>query len=68
LNLTASNTNLDLAWLVPSANFVLQQNLDLTTTNWVTLTNTPALNLTSLNNDLILSPSNSSAFYRLATP
>jgi len=67
LNLTALNTNLDLAWLVPSANFVLQQNLDLTTTNWVTLTNTPALNLTNLNNELILSPSNSSAFYRLAT-
>jgi photosystem II stability/assembly factor-like uncharacterized protein len=68
LNLAASNTNLDLVWLVPSADFVLQQNLDLTTTNWVTLTNLPVLNFTNLNNELILSPSNSKGFYRLATP
>jgi hypothetical protein len=31
----------------------------------VTLTNTPALNLTNLNNELTLSPSNSSGFFRL---
>jgi hypothetical protein len=65
LNLTVSNTGLAFSWTVPSANFLLQQNLDLTTTNWVTLTNTPALNLTNLNNELTLSPSNSSGFFRL---
>jgi hypothetical protein len=53
---------------VPSTNFVLQQNLDLTGTNWVTLTNTPALNLANLQNQITLPPSSGSSFYRLAVP
>jgi hypothetical protein len=65
LNLTLSNTNLDFSWLVPSTNFVLQQNLDLTTANWVTLTNAPTLNLINLQNQIILSPTNNSGFFRL---
>ncbi|MDD5139354.1 MAG: hypothetical protein PHY43_03720 [Verrucomicrobiales bacterium] len=65
LKLAPLDTNLALSWLVPSTNFALQQSLDLTTTDWVTLTNTPTLNLTNLNNELILSPTNSSGFFRL---
>jgi hypothetical protein len=65
LSLVPSGNNLALSWIIPSANFALQQNLDLTTTNWVMLTNTPTLNLTNLNNELTLSPSNSSGFFRL---
>jgi hypothetical protein len=38
INITPSNGNFTLSWTLPSRNFVLQQNLDLTTTNWVTLT------------------------------
>ncbi len=68
LNLTFSNNYLAFSWLTPSTNFVLQQNLDLTTTNWLTLTNVPTLNFANLNNELTLSSSNSSGFYRLATP
>ena len=68
LNLTTSGNNLALSWLVPSTNFVIQQNLDLTTTNWVTLTNAPVLNLTNLQDEVILSPTGSSGYYRLATP
>ena len=68
VNITTTNSNLMLSWIIPSTNFVLQQNLDLTTTNWETLTDTPALNLTNLQNEAMLSPSNSSGFYRLATP
>ncbi|MGO9704396.1 MAG: WD40/YVTN/BNR-like repeat-containing protein [Limisphaerales bacterium] len=68
VNITTTNSNLMLSWIIPSTNFVLQQNLDLTTTNWETLTDTPALNLTNLQNEVMLSPSNSSGFYRLATP
>jgi photosystem II stability/assembly factor-like uncharacterized protein len=67
LNIAPTNSNFKLSWIVLSTNFVLQQNLDLTTTNWVTLTNTPTLNLTNLQNKVVLSPSNSSGFYRLAT-
>jgi hypothetical protein len=46
----------------------LQQNSDLTTTNWTVMTNAPVLNLTNLQNQVILSPSGSNAFYRLKTP
>jgi hypothetical protein len=48
LNIAPAGSNLALSWLLPSTNFVLQQNLDLTTTNWVTLTNTPTLNFNNL--------------------
>jgi hypothetical protein len=68
LNLISLSTNLAILWTVPSANFVLQQNVDLNTTNWMTLTDAPALNLTNLQNQVMLSPTNSSGFYRLATP
>lgn len=67
LNITPTN-GLQLSWIVPSTNLVLQQNLDLTTTDWVTLTNAPTLNLTNLQNEVILPPTNGNAFYRLSTP
>ena len=67
LNLASSSNKLAVLWIVPSTNFVLQQNLDLTTTNWVVLTNTPVLNLTNLQNEVTLSPTNSSGFFRLIT-
>jgi hypothetical protein len=68
LNMTPAGDNLTVSWLVPSTNFVLQQNSDLTTTNWTVMTNAPVLNLTNLQNQVILSPSGSNAFYRLKTP
>jgi hypothetical protein len=66
LNLIPSLGNLTLGWTVSSTNFVLQQSSDLS--SWTDLTNTPVLNLTNLQNEVILSPTNSSSFYRLATP
>lgn len=66
LNLTPFPTNLTLAWTVPSTNFVLQQSSDLI--SWVDMTNPPVLNLTNLQNEVMLSPSNRSGFYRLKTP
>ena len=65
LNLTPSSNNLALSWLVPSTNFVLQQNLNLNAGSWVTQTNIPVLNFTNLQNQVILSPSDSSGFFRL---
>ena len=67
LNIAASN-KLTLSWLMPSANFVLQQNSDLITANWTDVTNTPILNLTNLQNQVFLPMSVSNDFYRLATP
>ncbi len=63
LNLATSNTSLALSWLVPSTNFVLQQSPDLI--SWSSITDAPALNLTNLNNELTLSPSNNIGFFRL---
>ena len=68
LNIVPSSNNIALAWIIPLTNFVLQQNLDLTTTNWTVVTNPPTLNLTNLQYQVSLSPSNSSGFYRLASP
>ncbi len=67
LCVTPLSNCLALAWIVPSTNFVLQQNSDLTLANWVTLTNTPVLNLANLQEEVVLSPTNSSGFFRLIT-
>jgi hypothetical protein len=68
VNIASANGNLTLSWIIPSTNFALQQNFNLTTTNWTDLTNTSVLNLTNLQNQVILFPSNTSDFYRLSTP
>ena len=65
LNTTSANTNLTLSWIVPSASFVLQQNSDLSTGNWVILTNPPVLNPANLQNEVLISPSSSNSFFRL---
>ena len=67
LDLTPSGNQLRISWLVPSTNFVLQQNSDLATADWVTLTNTPTLNLTNVQDEVTLSPTNSLGFFRLVT-
>jgi photosystem II stability/assembly factor-like uncharacterized protein len=68
LNVNSLSSNLAISWTVPSAKFVLQQNVDLKTTNWVTLTNTSAFNPRNLQNQVTLLPTNNSGFYRLAAP
>jgi hypothetical protein len=68
LNLKPSGDSLALSWIVPSANFVLQQNSDLSTTNWTDVTNMPVLNLTNLQNQVMQPLSAGNNFYRLKTP
>jgi hypothetical protein len=68
LNLSSSNDLVTLSWLVPSTNFVLQENLNLNPTNWMTVTNLPALNTSTLEEQVTISSTNHSGFYRLATP
>ena len=65
MNITPTNGNLTLSWLVPSTNFVLQCSSDLS--SWTDLTNTPVLNLTNLQDEVTLSPTNGNLFYRLKT-
>lgn len=63
LNLTPANGSFALSWLIPSTNFVVQQSSDLA--DWETLTNPPALNFTNLQEELSLSSTNNSRFFRL---
>ena len=65
MGITLTNTLL-LSWLIPSANFALQQSSDLA--NWSDVTNEPVLNLTNLQNQVMLPASSSSLFFRLKTP
>ncbi len=62
LNLSSTNGDLALSWTIPSTNFVLQQSLDLV--SWTDVTNTPALNLTNLQNEVFVPPTNTT-FFRL---
>jgi len=66
LELTTTINNLAFSWLVPSTNFVLQQSSDLI--SWSTVTDSPTLNLTNLQNQVSLTPSNEFDFFRLSTP
>ncbi len=65
LKLTSSGSNFALSWIVPSAHFELQQNDNLNTASWVTLTNTPVLNFTNLQDEIALLPTGGSSFFRL---
>ena len=68
LSLQPSAGRLTLSWTEPSENFALQQSADLTATDWMEVTNLPTLNLTNLQNQVMLSPSNRCSFYRLKNP
>jgi hypothetical protein len=65
LNVNSAGSNFMLSWIVPSTNFVLQQSMDLTANDWVTLTDSPSLNLTNLQEQLTLAPTNTTGFFRL---
>ena len=60
LNIGAINSGLALSWTIPSTNFLLQQSSDLI--SWTDVTNPPVLNLTNLQNEVTLTPSNNSSF------
>ena len=58
--------SIQLSWLVPSTNFVMQQSTDLS--SWADMTNSPVMNLDNLHNQVTLPSANSAGFYRLKTP
>ncbi|MGD0614390.1 MAG: hypothetical protein ABSA69_02995 [Verrucomicrobiota bacterium] len=66
LSIALSGTNVVVSWAWSSSGFVLQQNSDLTTTNWITVTNSPAV--TNWQNQLLVSPGAGDRFYRLLRP
>jgi hypothetical protein len=62
---TTTNT-LALSWPSPAADFTLQQNTNVVSTNWVTVGITPADDGT--NKTVIFDPPDGNRFYRLARP
>ncbi len=66
LGITPSGASLVLSWPSPPGGFGLQQNSDLTSTNWTAVTNTPSI--TNGQNRVILSPVTGNQFYRLKYP
>jgi hypothetical protein len=65
LSIAPSAGRLGLSWLVPSTSFALQENLDLSTTNWTDVPTPPALNFTNLHYEITVSATNPGNFYRL---
>ena len=66
LSIAPASTNAVLSWIIPSLPFALQQNLDLTTTNWTDVATPPVLNLANLQNQVLVSPpASGNLFYRL---
>lgn len=68
MSIKTATSNVVISWLKPSTDFVLQQNTNLTTTNWTTVTNAPVFNFTNLNDQVTLPKSATNNFYRLKTP
>jgi hypothetical protein len=66
LGTALSGTNFVLSWLVPPGDFVLQQNSDLTTTNWQTVTNAPTPG--NFQDQVMLPVTAGNGFYRLKYP
>jgi len=65
LSVTPSGGDLLLSWTVPSTEFMLEQNSELTTTNWTEVTNSSKLNFTNLQNESIVAAPIGNRFYRL---
>lgn len=63
LNVTKAGADLLLFWPSYATNFVLQQNMDLTTTNWEVVPSAPAV--TNGQDQVVVSPTNRQCLYRL---
>ena len=65
LNITPSGSGLLLSWIVPSMPFVLQENADLRTADWMDVPTQPTLNLSNLHYEVSVPLSETNRFYRL---
>jgi hypothetical protein len=65
LRAVGAGNQLIFSWVLPAAGFVLQKATLITATNWVDLTNIPAIDPATLENRVTLPIQGGSAFYRL---
>jgi hypothetical protein len=63
MNLSASDNDTVISWIIPSLDFTLQQSPDLL--GWTDVTNQPVLNLTNLQNQVVLPSPDGNTFFRL---
>lgn len=65
LEIAPTNNLIKISWLIPSAEFVLEQTFDLHSTNWSAVDAIPTLNASNLHYEVSMPISGSNAFYRL---
>jgi hypothetical protein len=68
LSAAPSGRSLALSWIIPSTRFTLEQNLGSNLKSWAILQTPPTLNLTNLQMEVTVSPTNAFGFYRLKSP
>ena len=66
LSISPASNQFVIAWPANATGFVLQQNSNLTTTNWITVTNT--VNPTGSQNRVFISPLTTNSYFRLIQP
>jgi hypothetical protein len=67
LGIRSEGTNTVVSWLVPSMKFTLQQNTDVTSSNWINVTVAPVLNTTDLHNEVTVPSTLGNAYFRLSS-
>jgi hypothetical protein len=65
LEIAPHDKSLRISWLISSTSVLLQENSDLSTTNWTDVSPSPTLNFTNLHYEVTVSSSHGSRFYRL---
>ena len=68
LGIAAANGAAKLSWVVPSMNLALQSRTNLNSDAWQTVSNAPGLNLTNLQEEVVVPMAGSNSFFRLASP
>jgi hypothetical protein len=66
LSVQAAGSNLSLSWPAPCTGLVLEENADLTTTNWVTVPVSPVVS--NYQNIVTVPATNGITYFRLSGP
>jgi len=65
LEASESGDNAVISWTIPSTDFVLQHNSDMSTTNWTDVPRPLFVNFTNLHHEVSVPLSSTNRFYRL---
>jgi hypothetical protein len=66
LRIASRTSGTALSWMVPSASFVLQENVDLTASNWTDSLASPFLDYTTLEYQVTVGATTNQMFFRLS--